>query len=69
MITYEPLRHILRERGISYRRLRRDIGIHPVTATHLKNDTGYVTLQTIDLLCAYLDVPVEQVIAYVDNVR
>lgn len=69
MLTYEPLRRILRERGISYRQLRRDIGIHPTTAVQLKNDSGYVTLQTIDLLCAYLNVPVEQIIAYVDDVR
>lgn len=69
MITYEPLRIILRERGITYRQLRRELGIHPRQAVLLKNDSGYVTLQTIDLLCGYLNVQVGQIIAYVDDVR
>lgn len=63
-ITYAPLRKLLAERDISYRQLRADLGIHSRTSKRLKNDSGYVTLETIDLLCEYLNVPIEQIIAY-----
>lgn len=62
-LTYEPLRHILTKRDISYRQLRRDLGLHESMTNRLKNDSGYVTLKTIDLLCEYLDVNVSDVIA------
>lgn len=63
-ITYAPLRKILTERGISYYQLRLDLGLHSRTTQRLKNDTGYVTLETIDLLCEYLNVPIERIIEY-----
>lgn len=63
-ISYAPLRVILNDRKISYRLLRAELGLHSRTTKRLLNDSGYVTLETIDLLCEYLDVPVEQIIVY-----
>lgn len=63
-ITYAPLRRILSEKKVSYRQLRAELGFHSRTTTRLRNDSGYVTLETIDLLCEYFNVPVEQIIEY-----
>jgi len=63
-ITYAPLRRILAERKISYNQLRKELGLHSRTTERLRNDSGYVPLQTIDLLCEYLNVPIEQIIEY-----
>lgn len=63
-ISYSPLRRILEHRKISYNQLRIEIGLHSRTTERLRNDSGYVPLQTIDLLCEYLDVPIEHIIEY-----
>lgn len=61
-ITYVPLRHLMAERGVSYYRLRKEGVITSRAATHLRNDSGYVSLQTIDLLCDYFDVDPSRII-------
>lgn len=65
MFTYEPLRNLLEERNISFRELRRELGIHSVAAVQLNNDSGIVSLEIIDRICTYLDVPIEQVIRHI----
>lgn len=63
-ITYAPLRRLMAERGVSFYQLR-DIGVltSSRTATRLRNDSGYVSLQTIDLLCDYFNVDPSLLIA------
>lgn len=63
-ITYDPLRQLMREKGISYRQLRAELGLHSRITTRMKNDSGYVSLHTIDLLCEYFDVSVQEIIRY-----
>lgn len=48
-------------RGISFRRLRNDLGITPQLAGNLKNDRP-VTIDKLALICRYLDVPLEDVV-------
>ena len=61
-ITYEPLRSLMAERGVSFYRLREDLGFNSQVRKKLRNDTDYVSLQTIDLLCDYFDVDVHRII-------
>lgn len=67
MISYAPLRSILRERNISFRQLRREVGIHATATTYLNNDTGYVSLYALEKLCRYLDVPLHEIVIYVPD--
>ena len=64
VITYAPLRKLMLERDISYRQLRAELDIHSTYTTRMKNDAGFVSLQTIDMLCEYFDVPVSEIIEY-----
>lgn len=66
-ITYAPLRQLMAERGVSYYRLRKEGVITSRAATHLRNDSGYVSLQTIDLLCDYFDVEPSYIISRREN--
>lgn len=61
MFTYRKLRDILAERGLSYRRLRRDLKITPQVAGHLKNDRP-VTIDKLALVCEYLGVSISDVV-------
>ena len=61
-ITYEPLRSLMAERGVTFYRLYKDLGLNSRTRYKLRNDSDYVPLQTIALLCEYFDVDVEQII-------
>lgn len=61
-ITYAPLRSLMAERGVSFYRLYKDLGFNSQLRKKLRNDTDYVSLQTIDLLCDYFDVDVDRII-------
>lgn len=65
-ISYAPLRYLMKKHKVSYRQLRAELDIHSTYTTRMKNDTGYVSLETIDLLCEYFDVPVDEIIEYYD---
>lgn len=67
MFTYEPLRRLLEERNIPFRELRREANVHSVAAVHLKNDTGLVSLEILDSICNYLNVPIEQVVRHIPD--
>lgn len=62
-ITYAPLRRTMAERNVTFYRLRKDDIVTSRAATQLRNDSGYVSLQTIDLLCDYFDVDPSLIIA------
>lgn len=61
MISFEPLRQLLGERGISFRQLTRDCGISSNAAVALNNDHS-VRLDVIVSICVYLAVPIEEVV-------
>ena len=61
MFTYRKLRAIMEKRGLSFRRLRNDLGITPQLAGHLKNDRP-VTIDKLALVCKYLDVSLDEVV-------
>lgn len=63
-ITYAPLRQLMRDRNVTYRQLRAELDIHSTYTTRMKNDSGFVSLKTIDLLCEYFDVNVDDIIEY-----
>lgn len=67
MFTYEPLRIILKERKISFRKLRNELNIHSVAAVQMNQDSGSVSLEILDRICTYLDVPIEQVVRHVPD--
>lgn len=61
MFSYQGLRNILRERGISLRQLSRDTGITSNCASDLNNDRS-VGIDKIAIVCRYLKVPISQVV-------
>lgn len=61
MISYQPLRDVLSQRGISFRQLARDCNITSNATVALKNDKS-VRLEVIIVICEYLNVPIEDVI-------
>ena len=66
-ISYAPLRYLMKERKVSYRKLRAELDIHSTYTTRMKNDSGYVSLETIDLLCEYFRVSsVDEIIEFYD---
>ena len=65
MISYAPLRAVLKERGISFRQLRKELGIHSTAATYLNNDSGYVSLYALEKLCIYLDLPLHEIVEFI----
>lgn len=66
-ISYAPLRYLMKKHKVSYRQLRAELDIHSNYTTRMKNDSGYVSLEAIDLLCEYFDVPVNEIIEYYDS--
>lgn len=61
MISYEPLLNALKNKNISIRRLQKDLGISSRTTSKFSKG-GSVTLETIEKICLYLDLPIEQVV-------
>lgn len=61
MISYNPLFKTIEKKGISLYSIEQSVGMSPrVTAKFRKNER--VSLETIEKICIYLDVPIEQVV-------
>jgi DNA-binding Xre family transcriptional regulator len=60
MISYEPLFKSLREKGMVISDLRGNV-LHPTTIAKIYKGE-YVDLETIDKICVYLNVGIEDVI-------
>lgn len=65
MISYEPLRSYLKERGQTTGILR-DKVVHRNLVTKI-NDDKYVSLATIEAICLYLGVPIEKVVKIIPD--
>ncbi|SER88352.1 helix-turn-helix transcriptional regulator [Psychrobacillus sp. OK032] len=61
MVSYEKLRSLLESRGISFRTLRKEVGITSNVAANLNNDRP-VSIERLAEICLYLDVPIEAVV-------
>lgn len=66
MLSFEPLRILMKERGVSSYRLRKDCGISSNAATALNNDQP-VRTETIETLCKYFDVPIEKIVVFISD--
>ncbi|MCY9090892.1 XRE family transcriptional regulator [Bacillus mojavensis] len=60
MISFEPLRNYLKERGETTGILR-DKVIHRNLVTKI-NEDKHVSLVTIETICLHLDIPIEKVV-------
>lgn len=61
MITFEPLREVLKERGLSPNKLYREGVITTNVATAINNDIP-ISFGNLEKICKYLDIPVERAI-------
>ncbi len=62
------LKDILDDKGISQRKLALAIGVRPATINHLcKDDVEAVYLDTLDKICDYLKVDINELIIRVDK--
>ena len=61
-VSYKPLRHTLIEKGITISRLCADLDLSTAIRSKLNKDSDYVSLNTIEKICIYLDVPIESVV-------
>jgi DNA-binding Xre family transcriptional regulator len=60
MISYEPFFKTLREKGMVISNLRGNV-LHPTTITKI-NKGEYIDLETIEKICLFLDVKIEEVV-------
>lgn len=66
MITYKPLFETLDNKGVNLFSIEKALGFSPtVTAKFRKNER--VSLETIEKICIYLDVPIEDVVEVIRN--
>ena len=63
MISYDPLWHTLKLKGISTYKLRKDYNFSKGTLDRLKQGKN-ITMDTLDVLCDILDCPVSDIIEY-----
>ncbi len=62
------LKDILDEKGISQRKLALAIDVRPATINHLcKDDVNAVYLDTLDKICEYLKIELNELIIRVDS--
>ena len=61
MISYKPLFRLLLERDMTKTQLREAVGFSPVTLAKMSKGE-YVSLETIENICKYLNCRVEDVI-------
>jgi putative transcriptional regulator len=71
MISFEPLRRILKERGISSYYLRNKCGrdnLDSKTIQRLMNDES-VSTNTLNALCSILDCEISEIIEFIPDTR
>lgn len=67
MISFEPLRSFLAENGVHMNYLHHNGIISTTTAVAINNDTDTVTLRTINKICEHFNIPIERVVAVIDE--
>lgn len=66
MIVYTKLSNYLKADNIRYIDLQQDLGISPTTIAKIKKNR-VVTTETIDKICAYLDIQPADIMEWVDD--
>ena len=67
MIIYEPLRNLLKKRGIKFEQLKNEcFNGHPSITTRLSKDRN-VTTDTIDKVCTYLCVQPSEIMEWIPD--
>lgn len=66
MIIYTKLSNYLKANNIRYIDLQQDLGISPTTIAKIKKNR-VVTTETIDKICAYLDIQPADMMEWVDD--
>lgn len=66
MIIYTKLSNYLKAKNIRYIDLQQDLGISPTTIAKIKKNR-VVTTETIDKICAYLDIQPADMMEWVDD--
>lgn len=67
MFTYQPLRDLMSERGVTFHQLRKKGVVDSVAAVKLNNDDGYVSMRVLDKLCTYFSVSIEQIVTHLGD--
>lgn len=66
-IVYDKLLNLLRERGYTSYRIRKEKIIGQATLTHIKNGTGGLDHRSISKLCATLNCQPGDLMAYIPD--
>lgn len=61
MISYKPLHKLLIDKDMTKTKLREDVGFSPATLAKISKNE-YISLETIDRICQYLNCMIEDVI-------
>lgn len=66
MITYKPLFTTLIDKGMTKTELRKSVGFS-TTALAKMSKGEYISLETIEKICLYLDCKIEDVVEIIPN--
>lgn len=64
MFSYDPLWKLLIDKKMSRTDLRQAIGFSTATLAQMGKGE-YISMETIDKICNYFDVPIEQIIKHI----
>lgn len=64
MISYKPLLRLLLERDMTKTQLRESVGFSSATLAKMSKNE-YISMETLDNICAYLNCKVENVIEFI----
>ena len=67
MISYKPLFRLLLERDMTKTQLRKAVGFSSATLAKMSKGE-YISLETIENICKYLDCKIEDVIEIIWNI-
>ena len=65
MVSYKPLFKILLDRDMTKTQLRENVGFSMATLAKMSKNE-YISMQTIDKICKYLNCKVEDVIEFIN---
>ena len=66
LITFDPLRSVLKERNLSANKLYTEGIITTNVATSINNDKP-ISFDNLEKICRYLDIPIEKAIKIVED--
>lgn len=64
MVSYKKLRFLLVERGFQFKDLRDALNLTSRTVKRLREDDGYVDLVTLERICGFFKVGIEEIVEF-----